>query len=146
LSNDFTKTGEALLQQTLLATMIMSQGAITFLQGRTKGRIIYFVQSETVASLPGESTNTLLRAGITAFARTLTNELTDKHIQVNCLSIGLTEEFLLKRYPKSPSIKAALEEFHKVLPGAKIQDPSDIANAVAFLASPLSSAFPGRTF
>jgi NAD(P)-dependent dehydrogenase (short-subunit alcohol dehydrogenase family) len=146
LSQDFAKNGEALVRQTILATMMMTQGAITFLQGRTKGRIIYFVPSETLSSIPGESTNTLLRAGVSAFAKCLSHELLDKHIQVNCISVGITEEFLLKRYPKSPSIKIALDEFQKIMPTARIQDSMDIANAVAFLASPLSAAFPGRTF
>jgi NAD(P)-dependent dehydrogenase (short-subunit alcohol dehydrogenase family) len=89
-------------------------------------------------SLSGEAFNSLVRSGVGSFVKALAKEL--ETISVHWLTVGLTEEFLLQRYPKSPSIKLALEELRKVLPGIKIQDPSDIANAVAFLSSPLSAA------
>lgn len=138
--------GTSLLQQTMLATLLTTQGALKFLEGRTKGRMIFLVHNEEMLAIPGQSTQAFVRGGVSAMARALTKEMTDKPVQINCIAMGLTEEYLQKRFPKSPSIQAALTEFQKIVPAAKIQDPQDIANAIVFVASPLSSAFPGRTF
>ena len=142
---DVNKEGKSLLEKTLFATMVASQAVLKFLEGRARSRLLYLVPDQELSTLPGEALNALLRTGFIQFTQALNCELAEKSVQVNCLPVGLTEEFLMKRFPKSPSIKLALAEMQKLRPGIKLQDPVDLANAVAFLVSPLSSAFSGKT-
>lgn len=145
-SFDFTRNGKSLLEKSLLATMTATQEVLKFLEGRAKSRLLYLVPDEQLTTLPGEALNALVRSGFVQFAKGLSREMADKNVQVNCLAVGLTEEFLSKHFPKSPSIKLALQEIQKLIPGIKLQDPSEIASAIAFLVSPLSGMFAGKTF
>ncbi len=131
--------GRQLIERSLFSSMATAQNALKFLEGRTKGRLIFLVPDQT--QLPGESLSACLRSGLKSFVEILNQELSSKHVQAHCLSVGLTEEYLIKKFPKSPSVKLALEEFKKIDPSAKLQEPTDIANALAFLSSPLSQGF-----
>lgn len=125
-------------------TLALTDSALKFLQGRGKGRLLYLVYDESLSLLKGEMA-LRHRMGLSAFAKGYARESGSDHITINCLSIGVTEEFLLRRHPQATSIKLALEELHKVLPHARLVDTTAVANVVAFLSSPLSSAITGQT-
>lgn len=57
----------------------------------------------------------------------------------NILSLSLCEEYLLKEFPKSPSIQKSLEEYRKTHPSAKLLNSYDVAFMVACVASPLAN-------
>lgn len=57
----------------------------------------------------------------------------------NILQLDLCEEYLLKEFPKSPSIQKSLEEFRKTNPGVKLLNSYDVSFMVACVASPVSN-------
>lgn len=110
--------------------------ALKFLEGRGKGRMIFLNYDTALVS--GES------SGLFEFVVTRAKEVAAKNITVNMVTLGVTEEYLLKKFPKVPSIKLAFAELLKERPGAKIVDGKEIAYTVAFLASPLCSSLTGQ--
>ena len=57
----------------------------------------------------------------------------------NILSLNICEEYLLKEYPKSPSIQKSLEEYKKTNPNAKLLNSYDVSFMVACVASPVAN-------
>ena len=110
--------------------------AFKFLEGRGKGRMIFLSYDSSLVEGSVES----LRQFVVAQSK----EVIGKHITVNMVTLGLTEEYLLKKFPKMPSIKLALTEFAKTHPQAKLIDGKEIAYTVAFLASPLCASLTGQ--
>lgn len=72
-------------------------------------------------------------------------EFRGKNLTTNTVLLGLTEEYLLRKYPKLPSIKAGLEEEKKISASARLVEPIEAAAWLMFLASPLSQAVNGQT-
>lgn len=144
-TEDSIKNLDQLLDQSITPTLLTTHASLKFLEGRQKGRLIYLMQDAVRSGLAGESLNGATRSGLVHFAKSVAREVIDKNITVNCVSMGITEEYLLSRFPQAATIKEAQQEMQKTAPQARIVDPIEIANVVAFLASPLSSAITGQT-
>ncbi len=133
----------------LRAPLLMTHGLLRFLEGRKRGRIIYLMHDIVRVGLSNNGLMALSRTGLSAFARTLSREVTDSNITVNCLAIGITEEFLLGQVGTQDgtksSIQEALTKLQQTYPTAQLTEPDKIANMVAFLASPLGSGITGQT-
>lgn len=110
--------------------------AMKFLEGRGKGRMIFLTYDPALAEGPATE--------LLNFVSTQAKEVISKNVTVNMVTLGITEEYLLKKFPKSPSIKLAFAELVKVQPRAKMIDGKEIAYTVAFLASPLCVSLTGQ--
>jgi NAD(P)-dependent dehydrogenase (short-subunit alcohol dehydrogenase family) len=96
--------------------------------------------------LPHNSLLAATRSGLSAFARTLSREVAENNVTVNCVAVGITEEFLLAQSGQEKiSIQEAHNRLTKLFPHAQMTEPEKIANLVAFLASPLGSGITGQT-
>ncbi len=131
-------------QDVLHSTLLITQMALQFIEGRQKGRVIFVLHDSWRWALPGEELSSVFRSCLQQLTKTLAQEITEKNITVNALAVGVTEEFLLQRYPKSGSAELALKELKAHCPSARMVDAQDISHLVAFLASPLSSAINGQ--
>lgn len=129
----------------LRTSLLMTHAVLEFLRGRKRGRIIYMLNEALSMGLENEALNAACRGGLIPFTKSLAREVREYNINVNCVGLGVTEEFLINRYPKGMSIKEALAEFQKIVPHAKMVDAIDVALTVAFLSSPLSGAITGQT-
>jgi len=69
----------------------------------------------------------------------------NKNLTVNRLELGVTEEYLLERFPSAPSIRHALDEIKMEIPDTKLVEPHEVAAWIMFLASPLSQALTGQS-
>lgn len=134
----------------LRAPMLMTHGVLRFLEGRKRGRIIYLMHDIVRLGLPANGLMALSRTGLTAFARTLARETAESNVTVNCVAIGVTEEFLLgqtgsMQEASKSSIQEAQQKLLQAYPTAALIEPEKIANMVAFLASPLGAGVTGQT-
>jgi enoyl-[acyl-carrier protein] reductase III len=63
-------------------------------------------------------------------------------VRVNAISAGVVDTDALKHFPNRTQI---LEESARRTPAGRITEPGDVAQAVLFLVSPLSSMMVGQT-
>jgi enoyl-[acyl-carrier protein] reductase III len=81
------------------------------------------------------------KAALETIVRDLGVELTPKGIRVNGITAGLVETDSLSNFPGSAGM---IEYAIRSTPAGRIGKPDDIANAVAFLISPLSEWITGQ--
>jgi 3-oxoacyl-[acyl-carrier protein] reductase len=139
-----------ILDVNLRSAMMMTHGVLRFLEGRKRGRVIYLMHDLARLGLPSNSLLAATRTGLTAFARTLSREVANDNITVNCVAIGVTEEFVLQYGSamaggQSLSIQEAQQKLTQMYPFASMTEPDRIANVVAFLSSPLGIGINGQT-
>ena len=139
---------DRMIDVNLRAPLLMTHGVLRFLEGRKRGRIIYLMHDIVRLGLANNGLMAVSRTGLTAFARTLSREVAENNITVNCLAIGVTEDFLMGQNPtdtSKTSIQEAQSRLAQTYPQAVLMDTEKIANTVAFLASPLGSGITGQT-
>lgn len=135
-----------ILGRNLRGTLLAASAVVPFLKGRKRGRLIFLLDEAVTRGYMRASLASAARSGLIGFATALARELSEFQITVNCVSMGLTEEFLLSAFPKTTSAQTALQEFRKFDPNAQITDPERIVETVAFLASPLAAGITGQNF
>lgn len=133
------------IQINLRSTLLLTHKICEFLKGRKKGRIIYLIQDLHRIGFEGDTLSASTRTGLIHFTKGLAKELFSDNVTVNCLAVGPTEEYILKKKPGSKSLQGSLDEILKSAKPNRIIEPNEIANAICFLASPMGSAITGQT-
>ena len=137
---------DRMIDVNLRAPLMVTQAVMRFLEGRKRGRIIYLMHDIGRMGLPYNGMMAATRTGLTAFARTLSREVAENNITVNCVATGITEEFLLSQTGQEKiSIQEAQARLNRLFPYAQMTEPEKIANMVAFLSSPLGAGVNGQT-
>lgn len=131
-------------QNNLKTTLIATQFVVNYLKGRKRGRVLYLLNDSLSRGIPMDACATAMRTGLIGFASALGRQVSEFQITVNCLSLGLSEEYLLGHFPDSPSIKEAVEKMKSIDPLFKITEPDRITNTVLFLLSAAGSAINGQ--
>lgn len=113
------------------------------LRGMTKarwGRIINI--SSVVASMgnPGQMNYCAAKAGIEGLSRSLAKEIGNRGITVNCVAPGFIDTDMTKALSD-----AQREQMLAVVPMQRLGEPEEIADVVAFLASPAAGYMTGET-
>jgi 3-oxoacyl-[acyl-carrier protein] reductase len=139
------------IDMNLRAPLLFTHAVLKFLEGRKRGRVIYLMHDALRTGLTYNSLGAATRTGLSNFARSLAREVAEFNVTVNCVAVGLTEEFLLAQNftPSTEggtiSIQEAQSRIAQLLPQAQLMEPERIANIVAFLASPLAVGITGQT-
>lgn len=136
---------DELIQVNMKAPLILTHKAIKFLKAKKRGRILYLIPDLQRFGLEEDSLGALTRTSLMNFAKSLSREFIGDNVGVNCLAVGPSEEFLLQRFPQAKSLSQAQDELLKTLPRFRMIDASEIANTVAYLVSPTSTAITGQT-
>lgn len=116
----------------------MARSALKFLEGRQRGRIVFLMSKYAPES---DSEFKLKGQDLESFQQALTglkDPVTDKNVTINGVTVGVTEEFLLKHYPKF-SLKDGIEKLKQAYPQLHLVEPLEVAATAAFLASPLGA-------
>jgi enoyl-[acyl-carrier protein] reductase III len=82
------------------------------------------------------------KAALEALVRYLSVELAPKGIRVNAVSAGLVETGALEYFGKRDEM---LDYYRRRTPAGRLVEPSDVADAVCFLASPEADMIRGQT-
>jgi enoyl-[acyl-carrier protein] reductase III len=121
-----------LLSSAKLAQPLMTSG----------GSIVAISSLGSIRALPYYAAVGASKAAIESLSRHLATELGSSGIRVNVISAGAIDTDALKHFPNR---EALLEETVRRTPLHRLTTPEDVAHAVLFLASDLSSGISGAT-
>ncbi len=115
------------------------------------GKIVSIISDAGRVGEPLASTYSAAKAGIVGFSKALAQEVGRYRINVNCVSPGATQHEAAIIEPPEEATAEQQERFRKVLRRYPIAQglgrlgrPTDIANAVAFLASEAADFITGQ--
>ena len=121
---------DAVLDTNLKAVFRLSRAAIRPMMKQRFGRIISVTSVVGSMGNPGQANYAAAKAGVAGMSRALARELGSRNITVNCVAPGFIATDMTAVLPQEQKAALAAQ-----IPLGKLGDPSDIAHAVAFLAS-----------
>jgi 3-oxoacyl-[acyl-carrier protein] reductase len=139
------------VQRSLLFFARMSREALPHLKKSGAGRIINILASTVYQPIPNLALSGATRMGVVAYAKSLADEVGRDGILVNNVCPGsiLSERMLSNVTARAKqagiSLEDALAERAAETAVGRIGEPKELANLVAFLASPRSSYITGTT-
>ena len=124
----------------LTSTFYLCKSSIKKMLKSKSGKIINITSVVGHTGNLGQANYTASKAGIVAMSKSLAIEYAKKNINVNCISPGFIKTTMTDKLD---------EKFKELIiskiPSARFGEPSDIANAVLFLASDQANYINGET-
>ncbi len=115
-----------------------SRGVVNYMKEQNNGVIINISSVVSVCGQPKGVAYPASKAAVNGFTLSLAREIAKWGIRVNAVAPGVTKTTMLKDVPAR-----RLEPVVQMIPLKRIGEPSDIANAVTFLASDDASYVSG---
>jgi len=131
---------QAILDTNLSSVYRTSKAVMRGMMKARKGRIISIASVVGVTGNPGQANYAAAKAGIIAFSKSLAREIGSRGITVNVVAPGFIDTDMTKALTE--------DQRNALLPNialGRLGAPDDIAQAVAFLASPAASYITGET-
>lgn len=125
----------------LKGAFLCSRAVIPVMVEAGYGRIVN-ISSRAHLGNPGQANYSSAKAGIIGFTRALSLEYGKNNITVNAVAPGIINTAAVTSLPHYERIREAAE---KITPIPRIGEPEDVANAIVFLSSRLSSYITGET-
>lgn len=133
----------------LICNHILAKAVIPAMKETGYGRIISIISTSVKIPLPNLGVSNTIRGAVASWSKTMANELAPFNITVNNVLPGATATERLKSIiennaaKKESSIDAIEEAMKKEIPMKRFAEAAEIANLVAFLASPAASYITG---
>ena len=121
---------DAVIDTNLKAVFRLSRAAIRPMMKQRFGRIISITSVVGAMGNPGQANYAAAKAGVAGMTRALSRELGSRGITVNCVAPGFIATDMTAVLPEEQQNALASQ-----IPLGKLGQPSDIAHAVAYLAS-----------
>ena len=133
-------TLDFMLAINLKSCILCSRQVTDDMRERRRGKIINIASESAVNGSPRCWDYSAAKAGVIGFTRALARELAPFGINVNAIGPGPVRTRALDQLPK-----AVLDTVIADIPMARVGEPDEIANAVAFFASDQSDYITGQT-
>ena len=130
---------DAVLDTNLKSVFRMSRAVMRTMMKQRYGRIINITSVVGASGNAGQANYAAAKAGVAGMTRALARELGSRNITVNCVAPGFIETDMTAKLPPEQH-KALLGQ----IPLGHLGQPSDIAHAVAYLASPQAAYVTGQ--
>lgn len=144
-----TEAFEHAFRQHLVCNHILAGAVIPGMKQVGYGRIINIISTSVKTPLTNLGVSNTIRLAVASWAKTLANEIGRFNITVNNILPGLTETQRLQELllDSARSVKKDLsiveDQLKESIPMKRFGKPEEIANVIAFLASPAASYVNG---
>jgi 3-oxoacyl-[acyl-carrier protein] reductase len=127
---------------TLMSAVRLARGALPAMRAAGWGRIVFVTSLSVKMPVPNLTLSNALRAGVTAYARTLASEVAEDGVTVNAVAPGYTHTERLDDLFADDYARARLVA---TIPAKRFGEPAEIAAAAAFLCSVPAAYMTGQT-
>ena len=133
----------------LVCNHILVQALLSGMKEAHYGRVINIISTSVKIPLKNLGVSNTIRAAVANWSKTLANELGQFNITVNNVLPGATNTDRLQTLAQiksdqiNESVDSVFAEMASESPMNRIAEPEEIANAIAFLASPAASYING---
>lgn len=131
---------DAVMDTNLGSVFRLSRGVLKVMMKARSGRIINVTSVVGSSGNPGQANYAAAKAGVAGMTRALARELGSRNITVNCVAPGFIDTDMTRALGEAQT-SALLGQ----IPLGRLGQPEDVANAVAYLASPAASYVTGTT-
>ena len=131
---------QAILDTNLTSVYRSSKAVMRGMMKARKGRIVNIASVIGVTGNAGQANYAAAKAGIIAFSKSLAKEIGSRGVTVNVVAPGFIATDMTRDLPE-----ASKDALVQQIALGRLGEPSDIAQAVAFLAGPAASYITGET-
>lgn len=131
---------EKVLDVNLEAPFMLMRAVIMGMMKNRFGRIINMASIVGVMGNAGQANYAASKGGLIAMTKSIAAEVASRGVTANCIAPGFVKTPMTDGLPEPVK-----EKMLASIPMAKLGEPQDIANLVAFLASDESSYITGQT-
>jgi len=127
----------------------LAQACVPGMKASGYGRIVNVISTSVKAPLKGLGVSNTVRGAVANWSKTLANELGEFQITVNNVLPGATNTLRLESIVENKAAKSGktIDEVSKAMaaqvPMQRVAEAYEVANAIAFLASPAASYING---
>lgn len=145
------ETWQQAFELLLLSAIRMARAAVPAMRARGGGAILMGTSSSVKEPIANLALSTVLRAGVSAFAKTLAIELAGDRIRVNQLIPGRIDTDRVRELDaanakrQNLSIDEVKRRASAAIPIGRYGEPAEFASAAVFLLSPAASYITGAT-
>ncbi len=135
--------------QHLLCNQLLTRLCLPGMRAAGYGRIVNVISTSVKEPIKGLGVSNTVRGAVASWAKTLATELAPEGITVNNVLPGFTRTARLqglidgKVRASGQAEEAVAKGMMSVVPMGRFADASEVANAIAFLASPAASYITG---
>ncbi len=130
---------DIVLRVNLKAVFNCSQVAAKAMIKKRSGRIINVASVAGLMGNVGQANYSASKAGIIGLTKTMARELAPRNITVNAVAPGFIETDMTAAMPEK-----AIEKAKAIIPLGRAGKPEDVAETIAFLASPAAAYLTGQ--